>query len=107
MIEKGVISEEEKNIALRRFAMLASQLKYACESLSKTHFTKAGERIFRFYESNIYDNFIKKVSIEKLYDLEPFFMEFHDEILDDSKITIKEIVDSHRNTWLEKNIKIN
>ena len=34
-------------------------------------------------------------------------MEFHDEILDDSKITIKEIVDSHRNTWLEKNIKIN
>jgi len=107
LIEKGVISEEEKNIALRRFAMLASQLKYACESLSKTHFTKAGERIFRFYESNIYDNFIKKVSIEKLYDLEPFFMEFHDEILDDSKITIKEIVDSHRNTWLEKNIKIN
>ena len=107
LVEKGLISEEEKNIALRRFAMLASQLKYACESLSKTHFTKAGERIFRFYESNICNNFIKKVSSEKLYDLEPFFMEFHDEILDDSKITIKEIVDSHRETWLEKNIKIN
>jgi hypothetical protein len=30
-------------------------------------------------------------------------MEFHDEIMDNSKITIGEIVDSHRFTWLEKN----
>lgn len=103
LIEKGNISIEEKDIAFRRFAMLVKQLKYAHDSLKETYFTNAGENIFNYYANKVNNEFLTIVNEKKLYNLEPFFMEFHDEIMDNSKITIGEIVDSHRFTWLEKN----
>ena len=103
LIEKGNISNEEKDIAFRRFAMLVKQLKYAFDSLKETYFTNTGENIFNYYANKVNNEFLKIVNEKKLYNLEPFFMEFHDEIMDNSKITIGEIVDSHRYTWLEKN----
>jgi hypothetical protein len=83
--------------------MLVKQLKYAFDSLKETYFTNTGENIFNYYANKVNNEFLKIVNEKKLYNLEPFFMEFHDEIMDNSKITIGEIVDSHRYTWLEKN----
>ncbi len=103
LIEKGNLSTEDKDIAFRRFAMLVKQLKYAYDSLKETYFTNAGQNIFNYYANKVNNEFLKIVDEKKLYNLEPFFMEFHDEIIDNSKITIGEIVDSHRHTWLEKN----
>jgi hypothetical protein len=103
LIEKGNLSTEDKDIAFRRFAMLVKQLKYAYDSLKETYFTNAGQNIFNYYANKVNNEFLKIVDEKKLYNLEPFFMEFHDEIIDNSKITIGEIVDSHRSTWLEKN----
>ena len=66
LIEKGVISEEEKNIALRRFAMLVKQLKYAYDSLKETYFTNTGENIFNYYANKVNNEFLTIVNEKKL-----------------------------------------
>jgi hypothetical protein len=83
--------------------MLTLQLKYACESLKNVNYTDLGQKIFNYYQDRINNVFLKKAVDEKLFELEPFFMEYHDEILDNSKVTIRDIVESHHSIWSKIN----
>jgi len=103
LIKNADINEQEKNIAKRRMAMLTLQLSNAKESLDNTHFTSKGKEFYDQYVQYLNNDTLKYVQENNLGDLEPFFMEFHDqeELVGQS---IYEVVDEHKNHWLTNNI---
>ena len=103
LIKNADINEQEKNIAKRRMAMLTLQLSNAKESLDNTHFTSKGKEFYGQYVQYLNNDTLKYVLENNLGDLEPFFMEFHDqeELAGQS---IYEVVDEHYNHWLTNNI---
>jgi len=103
LIKNTDINEQEKNIAKRRMAMLTLQLSNAKESLDNAHFTTKGKEFYNQYVQYLNNDTLKYVLENNLGDLEPFFMEFHDqeELAGQS---IYEVVDEHKNHWLTNNI---
>ena len=102
LIHSGRLSPLEENISQRRFAMLVLQLECAYYSLLNVKFTPDGLDIFDFYKSLLFDKYIPFVKCHKLGELQPFFMEHHDEEeLDGSNIN--EVVLKHKHNWAKRN----
>lgn len=105
LINSGRLSPIEENLSKRRFAMLVLQLECAYYSLFDVKFTLEGSNVFDYYRGLIFDTFIPFVKIHKLGNLQPFFMEHHDEEeLDGDNII--EVVLKHKNNWAKRN-KVN
>jgi hypothetical protein len=102
LIHSGRLSPLEENISKRRFAMLVLQLECAYYSLLNVKFTSDGLEIFDLYKSLLFEQYIPFVKSHKLGELQPFFMEHHDEEELDGN-NINEVVLKHKNNWAKRN----
>jgi len=103
LLNSSDIDEHEKNIAQRRMAMLALQLFNAKDSLDTAHFTPKGKEFYAQYVDFLTNNILNFVLDNNLDQLQPFFMEFHDQ----EELTgqsILEVVNEHKNQWSDNNI---
>ena len=83
-------------------AMLVLQLNHARESLRQSRFTAQGEIVFSFYGDLLTKELIPYVNEHRLADLQPFFMEHHDDGLP-SGSSILEVVRKHKTQWMKRN----
>jgi hypothetical protein len=102
LIHSGRLSPLEENISKRRFAMLVLQLECAYYSLVNVKYTLDGLDIFDFYKSLLFDQYIPFVKSHKLGELQPFFMEHHDEEELEGN-NINEVVLKHKHNWAKRN----
>jgi hypothetical protein len=102
LINSGELSPVEENISKRRFTMLVLQLECAYYSLLNVKFTLEGSDIFDYYKSLIFDQYIPFVMSHKLGELQPFFMEHHDEEELEGN-NINDVVLKHKHNWTKRN----
>lgn len=102
LIKNGELNQVELEISKRRMAMLVLQLNHARESLRQSRFTAQGEIVFSFYGDLLTKELIPYVNEHRLADLQPFFMEHHDDGLP-SGSSILEVVRKHKTQWMKRN----
>jgi len=106
LIKNGGLNDSDIDISKRRMAMLVLQLNHARESLRQCTFTSQGEAVFSFYDDTLAKEMIPYIEGNKLSNLQPFFMEYHDEELPYGS-SILEVVSKHKTQWLNRNGQFN
>lgn len=103
LIMRNRLDEKDRNIAERRMTMLGFQLSLAKDTLNECRFTSKGEKLLEEYTWNLQERILPFIKNHNLGEMQPFFMEFHDQnelVLGQS---ISEIVQDHRKQWLLRN----
>jgi hypothetical protein len=102
LINQGGLQPEDQDISKRRMTMLALQLDHAKKSLANCTYTEFGKSVFDTYAQVLEEMILPYIKKHNLGDLQPFFMEFHDQE-QPVGISIKEVVEGHRSQWIARN----
>ena len=102
LINQGELQQEDLDISKRRMTMLALQLDHAQKSLATCTYTELGKSVFDAYAQVLEEIILPYIKKHNLGDLQPFFMEFHDQEQPEGE-SITEVVEGHKSQWIARN----